>query len=415
MDKVFRYSISRRGFLKFVGCLTASPLAAQISVNTPCSHAEDYSGSQLVLLGTAGGPSWWPNSVRMGASSALAVRDRIYLVDFGYGAAQRLAEAFNVGEFVSKPGGLVQKGYSSYMQNIKALFFTHLHMDHITDYPSLLLYGQGVGLHSYADDEAEKRLQVYGPGTRGQVEDVFPPGRQNAAPIMNPGNPEPGTKDMTSLALPAFAQTINNFTQDSGWGDFSRLVQVHEIPIPPLPRQDYPFDPQTGQPRNTAPWPDMEPIRVYQDDLIRVTAALVNHGPVYPALAFRFETIDGSVVFSGDTGYPCDNLVRLARNADILVHEVIDPAFIDNLFPEPLSEAGAAMKYHLESSHTSIFDVGKHAAEANVRTLILNHIVPGNTPVARLQMAAENFGGNLIIGEDLLRVPLRGAARSASL
>ena len=50
---------------------------------------------------------------------------------------------------------------------------------------------------------------------------------------------------------------------------------------------------------------------------------LVQHAPVFPAFGFRFDTPDGSVVFSGDTG-PCDNVVRLARGADVLVHEVID-------------------------------------------------------------------------------------------
>ena len=83
----------------------------------------------------------------------------------------------------------------------------------------------------------------------------------------------------------------------------------------------------------------MAPILVYQDALVTVRATLVNHGPVYGSFAFRFDTADGAVVFSGDTGYPCSNLVQLAQGADVLVHEVIDPAFINNLFPPPLTPA----------------------------------------------------------------------------
>ena len=403
--------LTRRNFLKKTGSLVMLPLAANFAGCAPASEADDEFDSQLVLLGTAGGPSWWPGSDRMGASSALVISDRfsgedsIYLIDLGYGALQRLAEAFNQGEFTPAPGGTVQKGYPSYMAKVKALFFTHLHMDHFTDLPALLLYGQGVGIKAYPDDEAEKRLQIIGPGPRGQLEEVFPPGRPTP-PILNPENPTPGTADMVDMLLPAFAQSINDFTLDNGWGDFSQLVRVKEIPLSPLPRSDFPIDPDTGEPINTAPWPDMDPIFVYSDDLVYVTAALVNHGPVYPSLAFRFDTVDGSVVFSGDTGFPCNNLVKLALNADILVHEVIDPVFIDNLFPKPLSPAGEALKYHLESAHTAITDVGRHAEDANVRALVLNHIVPGNTPVERLRMAGDHFSGNLVIGEDLKSIAL---------
>ena len=69
----------------------------------------------------------------------------------------------------------------------------------------------------------------------------------------------------------------------------------------------------------------MDPVVIYPEDDrgVSVTATLVQHAPVFPAFGFRFDTPHGSVAFSGDTG-PCDNVVRLADGADILVHEVID-------------------------------------------------------------------------------------------
>lgn len=70
----------------------------------------------------------------------------------------------------------------------------------------------------------------------------------------------------------------------------------------------------------------MEPFPVFEDDRVRVTATLVPHGPVYPSLAYRFDTEDGAVTFSGDTAKSA-NVVRLARGSDILVHEVIDVDF----------------------------------------------------------------------------------------
>ncbi len=400
--RVTRQIISRRTFLRGFASLAAALFlvgsGGNLSANT-----------RVVLLGTSGGPTWWPGSERAGTSSALVVKDtnavdHIYLIDLGPGSAERLGAAFNSGTFTNVDGNSVQTGYSSFLKNVKALFFTHLHMDHTTDFPTLLLCGQGAGLAAYPDENADKRLQVFGPGTRGQLEDVYPPGRTNVAPTMNPTNPTPGTVDMTQYLLQAYAQTINNFTLDSGWSDFSKLLSVHDIAFPPLPRADYPIDPSTGRSRNIAPWSDMTPIFIYQDSFVRVTATLGNHGPVYPNFAFRFDTADGSVVFSGDTGFPCTNLIQLAQGADILVHEVIDPAFIDTLFPPPLSDSAAAMKYHLETAHTSIFDVGEHATAAGVNTLVLNHIVPANTAVARLQMAQQNYAGRLIVGSDLMEI-----------
>src|SRR5689334_5371944 len=78
--------------------------------------------------------------------------------------------------------------------NVRALFLTHLHSDHVVDYPNLLLYGWLSGL-----DRAASPLKVFGPGRRGEMEPVFSL-RANSADIpmvVNPKNPTPGTRDMT--------------------------------------------------------------------------------------------------------------------------------------------------------------------------------------------------------------------------
>jgi hypothetical protein len=49
--------------------------------------------------------------------------------------------------------------------------------------------------------------------------------------------------------------------------------------------------------------------------------------------------------------------------------------------------------------------------ECGVGTLVLSHIVPGNTPVGHLIKAKRNFSGELIIGEDLMQIGM-GKARS---
>ena len=139
-----------------------------------------------------------------------------------------------------------------------------------------------------------------------------------------------------------------------------------------------------------------------------MTAVLVDHHQVFPAFAYRFETKDGSVVFSGDTGPDTrGNLQRLANGTDILVHEVIDPAWVDLRFgdPEPGSRM-EALKVHLIQSHTPAGEIGRIASECRAGILVLNHLVPGNTPVSNLEAAGDGFDGNLIIGEDLMQIGL---------
>ena len=422
--QALQQSVSRRAFIRGAGSLAAAPLLTSFGGNSRAASSTSQMlvadasryHTRLVLLGTTGGPSWWAGSDRAGASSALVVRDTvtqtdcIYLIDMGCGSTTRLAQAFNAGAFVNTGGSDARGGkgqvfYSSFLRNVKGLFFTHLHQDHTTDYPALLLYGQGAGLVAHSPEDEDKRLQVFGPGTRGKLEDVFPLTRTPPTPVVTrEGHATPGLTEMTQYLWCAYAQTINDFTYDNNWADFTWLVKLNDIELPPLPRADYPIDPDTGRSRNTAPWPDMDPIFVCQDSLVTVTATLVNHGPVYPSYAFRFDTPDGSVVFSGDTGYPCPNLVQLARGADVLVHEVIDQSFIDNLFHIPPLDQELPLKHHMETAHTTPRNAGNHAAAAGVKTLALNHIVPGNAPIAHLLTARESFSGTLFVGEDLMQI-----------
>ena len=129
--------------------------------------------------------------------------------------------------------------------------------------------------------------------------------------------------------------------------------------------------------------PAMDPVEVYEDELVRVTAILVDHPPMFPAYAFRFETPDGSVTLSGDTT-ASENLIKLARDTDVLVHEVIHTGWLDWLV-----ELGAPPKLlaHLLASHTpdrtvnrkdlKVDGVGTVARKAGAKRLVLNHLVPG--------------------------------------
>ena len=71
-------------------------------------------------------------------------------------------------------------------------------------------------------------------------------------------------------------------------------------------------------------WPtELErPGVVHEDDKVRVTAAPMNHPPVEPAFAFRFDVAGRSIVASGDTTVD-GRLIALARDADVLPPEAV--------------------------------------------------------------------------------------------
>ncbi len=117
-----------------------------------------------------------------------------------------------------------------------------------------------------------------------------------------------------------------------------------------------------------------------RDANVTVTAALVDHPPVRPAFAYRFDCPDRSIVISGDTR-PSQNLVRLAQGADILVHEVMYLPALEKVIE---AESNAkSLREHLLASHTTTEQVGRIATEAGVKTLVLSHFVPGGVPVIK--------------------------------
>jgi ribonuclease BN (tRNA processing enzyme) len=341
--------------------------------------------TRVVLLGTAGGPTWWPGTERSGISSAVVVGDAVYLVDCGDGTGRRYRQA-----------GLAGEADLSSFNQLRAVFLTHLHSDHVADYPALVLFSlQGaLGL-------PDRPVQVFGPGRRGTLPAVFPPGRPVPPPV-SPSNPWPGTADMTDLLMQAFATDINDRIRDTAASDPRTRVTPYDIPLPPGADAD----------PNGTPAPPLDvPIEVYEDDRVRVTATLVDHGQVFPSFGYRFDTDDGSVTFSGDTTVT-DNLIALAGDTDVLVHEVVDAQWIDETLDalELPEDSKAALRQHLLGAHTTIEQVGPVAEAAGARTLVLSHFGPANNPRGRWARARAGFSGRFRIGEDLMELGV-GARR----
>ncbi|WP_284320080.1 MBL fold metallo-hydrolase [Dyella acidisoli] len=226
---------------------------------------------------------------------------------------------------------------------IRNVFITHQHSDHNADYGNLLWLAWAAKLHT--------RVDTWGP---------------------------PPLSEMTRLFLQMNDYDIRTRIADEGRPPLAPLIAPHEIS-------------QGGL--------------VMQDERVKVTAALVQHPPVSPAFAYRFDCPDRSIVFSGDTR-PSENLVKLARGADVLVHEVMYLPALDKLIA---SEPNAArLREHLLASHTTTEQVGRIATEAGVRTLVLNHFVPGGDPSLTDEVwhdaVAPHFKGRLIVGRDLMEI-----------
>jgi ribonuclease BN (tRNA processing enzyme) len=144
---------------------------------------------------------------------------------------------------------------------------------------------------------------------------------------------------------------------------------------------------------------------VMADERVKVTAALVDHPPVVPAFAYRFDASDRSIVISGDTS-PTPSVVALAKGADVLVHSAMYAPAIDRLVAKVTN--AATLKASILAHQTTAEDAGRLAQEAGVKTLVLSHLVPPDDPEVTEAMwrdaASRHFTGAVIVGKDLLEI-----------
>jgi ribonuclease BN (tRNA processing enzyme) len=158
------------------------------------------------------------------------------------------------------------------------------------------------------------------------------------------------------------------------------------------------------------------PASVLRDGDLTVTAVENTHDPaeskqhsMQRSLALRFDARGRSIVFSGDTAYS-QNLVALARDADVLVCEAMHVAATRASFDERVAAGAYAdnpegIWAHIAGTHTPLDVAGKMAREAGVRTLVLNHLIPGgwnpelDDDFYRREVAHE-FSGEIIVGRD---------------
>lgn len=187
----------------------------------------------------------------------------------------------------------------------------------------------------------------------------------------------PPLEKMTRLLFDAYAFDIETRIADEGRPALAPLVRPHDITA-------------AGE--------------IFKDDRVRVTAALNRHPPIEHSFAYRFDTAGRSIVISGDTNYS-EAVVALAKGADVLVHEALYRPY----FERPDAPQPRTVRQHIIASHTDVEDVGRVAAAAGVKQLVLSHFVPSDPPDAVadeqwLAGAKKHYRGPVVIGRDLMEI-----------
>ena len=130
----------------------------------------------------------------------------------------------------------------------------------------------------------------------------------------------------------------------------------------------------------------------------KITAIAVDHHVIEPALGYRIDVGDYSVVISGDTAYS-ENLIRYSTNADVIVHEVFSPAlerFVRNSYPPEVADDIVAL-------HTVAPDVGRVFSNSRPRLGVLTHLDNEPSGIPELvEQINSTWGGDFVVAEDLM-------------
>jgi ribonuclease Z len=218
------------------------------------------------------------------------------------------------------------------VKNIRTAFLTHLHSDHTVGYPDLILTPWVMGRNA--------PLNVYGPE---------------------------GLNKMTKHILEAYNDDIKyrlygaEPANNQGW-----RVNSHEF---------------------------FKEGVIYTDSLVKVEAFPVPHGSWPAAWGFRFTTPDKVIVISGDTA-PSDKVIKYAKGADILVHEVYSKKGFD-------VRSAFWQNYH-SKQHTSTLELGEIANKVKPGLVVLYHVLDwGASEQELLDEIATSYKGKVVVGRDL--------------
>ena len=273
------------------------------------------------------------NPTRFQSSVVVEIGDDVLLFDAGRGTVHQMYQA-----------GIA-------VQRVNPVFITHHHFDHINDLFDVII--------STAMQGRTEPLQIFGPaGTHRIVQALL---------------------EQVYAADIRFRLEEDRAVRQAGgsWGEQPQAISHI-----------------TGR--------DVGAELVVATDNWRVTADFVQHGtfPNAPdfqwrCLGYRIESAGRVVTISGDT-VPCDGVVRLAQDADLLIQCCHMPQSAVN---------NPVMQYLADDVIASSTQAGIIAAAANVKRMVLTHlsatIHQGNFDEI-LADVRQSYAGEVLLGEDLL-------------
>lgn len=220
------------------------------------------------------------------------------------------------------------------------VLFSHLHVDHSADFPALIKASFFI--------ERKRELPVYGPAGN----DIMPATTAFVAGLFDaPGG--------VYRYLSAFVS-----------GEDSYRIKAQNVML------------KDGETRVIA-----------GNSSVKVSAAKVIHGPI-PALGWRVDAGNNSIVFSGDMNGEDAGFTALAQGADILVaHNAV-----------PDGAQGVERKLHMPPSV-----IGEIAVKAKVGQVVLSHRMLRTLGKEQQTLAAisKSYSGKVSLADDLACYPLR--------
>ena len=333
-----------RRFVLFAVALVSIGVTLRASRVQPTGAAPAAQTTQLLFLGTGGGP---PLNLDQSEPSTLVIVDgRSYLIDCGIGTMRRLLQA----------------GVPS--ETIQTIFFTHLHADHDLGLADLM----GNDFFVLNQTGVSKRIDIYGPPqTRQLVDAAF---------------------HYITFGFTAFAAEPGAIRAGLVNGALRSPFEAHEIQHDGVVFED-------------------DKIRVTAAENSHYVQMPSPANQEMKSYSYRIETPHGAVVFTGDTG-PSDAVTRLATGADVLVSEVQREdqirQFVKRIGEQNgwSTERTAAFMDHMTREHLMEKDTGGIASRAHVKALVLYHYDAADASAAVVAVK-KYFAGPVFGSVDLAR------------
>jgi len=149
-----------------------------------------------------------------------------------------------------------------------------------------------------------------------------------------------------------------------------------------------------------------DPTVVLDEGGVKITAFVVNHAPVEPAVGYRFDYGGRSAVITGDT-VQSPEIERMSKGVDLLVHEAL-AAHMVLAMREATNKAGRANLSKILGDildyHATPVQAAESAQTAGAKRLLFYHIVPPliapGAQAAFVQGVSDAYDGPTTVGKD---------------